>query len=187
MALPPPPPPPARQSAQTKTSVFGTPWPLAPELLRVRLKYITVRFLQMPEPRMLLRSAADILHWAQQMEDDGFPRAARELTRLAVEEEPTQRTLWLYLLGCAVQDGDASTFSELAQLFSAQFADDPLLPDIAHVGGVLARDAAAAASMPAAQAWQLARLTARDSRAQAALHQALLAEISLNANAAGAA
>lgn len=172
MALPPPPPPP-RQAAPQKLSVFGTPWPLPPELLRVRLKYITVRFLQMPEPRVLLRSANDILHWAQQMEDDGLPRSARELVRLAVEEEPTQRALWLYLLGCAVVDGDASSFTELARLFSTQFPEDTMLADIAHVAGVIPRDADAARVMPVVASWSLKTLQPRDSRAQRAMHDAM--------------
>jgi|GEM_PF-2693327 len=176
--LPPPPPPPVRANVAAKLSVFGTPWPLPPELLRVRLKYITVRFLQMPEPRALLRNGQDILRWAQQMEDDNLPRSANELVRLAVEEDPNQRVLWLYLLSQAVIDGDAREFGELARLFSQQFADDELLHDIAHVGGVLARDVSQARMMPALQSWNAAALLARDSRTQRTFHDALLREIS---------
>jgi hypothetical protein len=175
--LPPPPPPPARAISATKLSVFGTPWPLAPELLRVRLKYITVRFLQMPEPRVLLRNGQDILRWAQQMEDDNMPRSANELVRLAVEEDPSQRVLWLYLLSHAVIEGDTNEFGELTRLFSQQFVDDGVLEDIAHVGGVLARDVSQARVMPALQSWSAAALLARDSRTQRAFHDALQREI----------
>lgn len=182
-----PPPPPARASAAAKLSVFGTPWPLAPELLRVRLNYITVRFLQMPEPRVLLRSAEDILRWAQQMEDDNIPRSAKELVRLAVEEDPNQRVLWLYLLGRAAIGGDASEFSELARLFCLHFAHDVALHDVAHVGGVLARDEASgenkAREMSALQSWSAAALLARDSRIQRTFHDALQREINLHAGA----
>ncbi len=173
----PPPPPPARASLATKLSVFGTPWPLPPELLRVRLKYITVRFLQMPEPRVLLRNAKDILRWAQQMEDDNMPRSAKELTRLAVEEDPSQRVLWLYLFSHAVRDGDNNEFGELVRLFSQQFVDDVVLEDIAHVGGVLARDARQAAEMPTLQSWRAAALLAREGQTQRAFHDALQREI----------
>jgi hypothetical protein len=172
----PPPPPPARASAVAKQSVFGTPWPLPPERLRVRLKYVTARFLQMPEPRILLRSGTDILQWVQQMEDDGMPRQAVELVRLAIEEEPTQRALWLYLFGAAVRNRDASGFIELARLFSTLFPNDVVLEDIAYVGGVLPRDPAAAARIQAVATWSIAALTHRATAVQSTFHAALIAE-----------
>ncbi len=174
----PPPPPPRATAAITKLSVFGTPWPLAPELLRVRLKYVTARFLQMPEPRILLRNGEDILRWAQQMEDDLQFRAANELVRLALEEEPSQRSLWLYLLGCAVRDADAATFTMLARLFSATFPEDAAMEDVAYVAGVLPRDPIAAAKINAVQTWSLSALLNRDARVQRSFHESLDREIS---------
>lgn len=126
---------------------------------------------------MLLRNGQDILRWAQQMEDDNLPRSAKELTRLAVEEDPNQRALWLYLFSHAVIDGDTNEFGELVRLFRQQFEDDAVLEDIAHVGGVLARDARQAAEMPAMQSWRAAALLARESHTQRAFHDALLREI----------
>ena len=128
---------------------------------------------------MLLRNGQDILRWAQQMEDDNMPRSANELARLAVEEDPSQRMLWLYLLSHAVIEGDNTEYGELTRLFSQQFADDAVLEDIAHVGGVLARDASQAQAMPALHAWSAAALLARDSRTQRAFHEALEREISV--------
>jgi hypothetical protein len=180
MPLPPPPPPRAsanaNASASAKLSVFGTPWPLPPEKLRVRLKYVTARFLQMPEPRILLRSGEDILRWVQQLEDEERFTQARELVRLALEEEPKQRALWLYLFHSVVRAEDAATFTHLARLFSALYPDDAVLEDVAYVAGVLPRDAKAAAAIRAVSTWSIHALTERNVRAQTRLHDALVAE-----------
>ena len=118
--------PPVRPPARNQTSVFGTPWPLDPPLLRIRLRYVAARFLQVPEPRVSLRNTDEMLRWAQQMQDDGMPRSATELMRLAIEEDPTQRPLWQFLLARAVEDDNATEFTELAQAFALQFPNDEI-------------------------------------------------------------
>lgn len=159
-----------------KVSVFGTPWPLDPPLLRVRLKYITARFLQMPEPRVSLRNTDEILGWVQQMRDDGTPRAAVELVRLAIEEDPQQRSLWLFLLGQACEDDNASEFNELVQAFFIQFPNDVATPQIDALGQRFLRapgTAVTTGTFVSPMAWSASALLGRADAGQRSLHAVL--------------
>ena len=160
-----------------KLSVFGTPWPLDPSLLRIRLRYITARFLQMPEPRMSLRNADEILRWAQQMRDDGMPRSATELVRLAIEEDPDQRPLWLLLIGRACEDDNAADFGELAQAFTLQFPSDKAMPQIEAMAQRFSRAAGTAVqsgTFTAPVGWNASALLGRDDSGQRTLHASLI-------------
>ncbi len=165
--------PPVRIPQRTKLSAFGTPWPLDPPLLRIRLRYITARFLQMPEPRMSLRNTEEILRFAQQMMDDGTPRAATELVRLAIEEDPEQRPLWLLLLARAFEDDNASEFAELAHAFAAQFPNDAAQAEVTALGQWLAAPGHPAPERARTAAWSPAALLGRDGRAQQDFHSRL--------------
>ena len=168
----PPPRPPPR-----KVSVFGTPWPLDPPLLRIRLRYITARFLQMPEPRISLRNTGDILRWVQQMLDDGMPRSATELVRLAIEEDPEQRSLWLFLIGRACEDDNATEFAELVQAFTAQFPNDKAMAQIESLGQRFARvpgSAVMTGTFVTPAAWSASALLGRDDSGQRTLHASLV-------------
>ncbi len=170
-----PPKPPVRPPSR-KVNVFGTPWPLDPPLLRVRLRYITARFLQMPEPRISLRNTDEILGWVQQMGDDGTPRAAAELVRLAIEEDPDQRSLWLYLIGQACEDDNAKDFNELTQAFFIHFPNDEARPLIEALGQRFARapdTAVITGNFASPMAWTAAALLGRNESGQRALHAAL--------------
>lgn len=164
-----PAPPPPRMPPPQKVSVFGLPWPLEPALLRVRLRYVSARFLQVPEPRAALRNTAEMLRWAEQMQDDGAPRSAAELMRLAVEEDPSQRPLWQYLLARAFEDGDSSAFASLRDIFASQFPNDPALPELASMVHRLSCDDAVAPD-----AWRTTSFFHRVDYAQRRLHEALL-------------
>ena len=160
-----------------KTSVFGTPWPLDPPLLRIRLRYITARFLQMPEPRVSLRNTDEILRWAQQMMDDGMPRSATELVRLAIEEDPEQRPLWLFLIGRACEDDNATEFGELVQAFSSQFPNDKAMAQIDAMAQRFARapgTAVVTGSFAAPAGWTASALLGRDDSGQRTLHASLV-------------
>lgn len=171
--------PPVRIPPKQKLSVWGTPWPLEPELLRVRLKYITARFLQMPEPRMALRNSKEILTFAQQLIDDAHPRAATELTRLAIEEDPDQRALWLFLLGRLFVADNATDYLETAALFAKQFPNDTAQGDIDNLGNWLAAPGHPAIDPSRVHEWRAAALLGRDDAMQADFH-ALLARAAVS-------
>lgn len=172
-------PPPIRIPPKQKTSVWGTPWPLEPAPLRIRLKYVGSRFLQMPEPRMSLRNTEEILRFAEQMLDDGSPRAATELTRLAIEEEPEQRPLWLFLLARAFEDDDAQAFAEIAPLFARLFPNDPAQGEIDTLGKWLAAPGHPPPDAARTAGWNPRALQGRDGRDQHLFHD-LLAQIALS-------
>ena len=168
---------PVRPQTKQKLSVFGIPWPLDPPLLRIRLKYITARFLQMPEPRISLRNTTDILRWAQQMMDDGMPRAATELVRLAIEEEPEQKKLWQFLLACAFEDDNLPEFTEIAESFEKLFPNDESSAEIDKMQRLLARGPANASntgSYIAPDRQRSSTFFGRDESKQRAFHDCLL-------------
>jgi len=171
-----PPRPPGRPPTR-KLSVFGTPWPLEPALLRIRLRYITARFLQMPEPRISLRNTDEILRWAKQMQDDGMPRSATELVRLAIEEDPEQRPLWLLLIGRACEDDNSTEFAELVQAFAAQFPQDKAMAQIDAMAQRFERSpgtAVVTGTFAAPADWSATALLGRDDADQRSLHASLL-------------
>ncbi len=88
---------------------------------RLRDRYIATRYAQFPEPGIALRHTNDILRWARQLLDDDQPRLATELLHLALEEEPKQRRVWLFLLELAFLNEDANGFNELADEFKKRF------------------------------------------------------------------
>ena len=168
---------PVRPQSKQTLSVFGIPWPLDPPLLRIRLKYITARFLQMPEPRISLRNTADILRWAQQMMDDGMPRAATELVRLAIEEDPEQKKLWQFLLACAFEDDNLPEFREIAESFEKLFPNDDATPEIDKMLHLLSHGPANASNSGSYIAPGRQRSSAffgRDESKQRAFHDCLL-------------
>lgn len=166
-----------RPPTRNQVSAFGTPWPLEPPLLRIRLRYIAARFLQVPEPRISLRNTDEMLRWAQQMQDDGMPRSATELMRLAIEEDPTQRPLWQVLLARTFEDENASEFTEISQAFAIQFPNDEAMAEIEAMKQTLARGpVASAASGPMAK-WNSSAFFGRDDSGQRALHESLLQAI----------
>ena len=171
---------PARPPTRNQVSVFGTPWPLEPPLLRIRLRYIAARFLQVPEPRISLRNTDEMLRWAQLMQDDGMPRSATELMRLAIEEDPSQRSLWQFLLARTFEDNNATEFAELSQAFANQFPNDEAMPEIDEMGQTLARGSsqpiAGNASTISAK-WNSAAFFGRDDSGQRLLHESLLQAI----------
>ena len=172
--------PPARPPSRNQVSVFGTPWPLDPPLLRIRLGYIAARFLQLPEPRVALRNTDEMLRWAQQMQDDGMPRSATELMRLAIEEDPTQRPLWLFLLARAYEDDNATEFAELSQAFTVQFPNDEAKAEIDSMGEKFQGGHRAAQTDPAnagagtSPKWNSSAFFGRVDSGQRTLHESLL-------------
>jgi hypothetical protein len=168
--------PPLRQPSKSNVSVFGTPWPLDPPQLRNRLKYVTARFLQMPEPRVSLRNTAQILGWAQQLLDDGMPSAANELLQLAIEEDSSQRPLWLFLMGRLIADENATAFAELAQTFAREFPEDEARPAIESTANTLSKNGGRLPpdNLDAPAPWNSAAIMGRDASSQHRLHASIL-------------
>lgn len=98
---------------------------------RLRDRYIATRFAQFSEPDIALRHTSEILRWARQLLDDDQARLATELLYLALEENPQQRRVWLFLIELAFLGEDVRQFNELADGFKARFmmADDLDRPD----------------------------------------------------------
>ncbi len=88
---------------------------------RLRDRYIATRFAQFPEPGIALRHTSEMLRWARQLLDDDQARLATELLYLALEEEPQQRRVWLFLLELAFLNEDVTQFNELSDGFKARF------------------------------------------------------------------
>jgi hypothetical protein len=110
------------------------------------------------------------------MLDDGMPRAATELLRLAIEEDPEQRALWLVLLGRAIADANAAEFAELAAAFAKQFPGDGLRDEVSRIDHALSRPGPAESlPMEPPPGWNAASQLGRNSAGQAALHRALAA------------
>jgi hypothetical protein len=124
-----------------------------------------------------LRNTEEMLRWAQQLQDDGMPRSATELTRLAIEEDPTQRPLWKFLLARTFEDEDAVEFTELVQAFTRQFPSDEAMAEIEAMRQALTnRDAANVVkhNSPVPTSWRVSAALGRDDGGQRALHQSLL-------------
>lgn len=109
-----------------------------------------------------------------------MPRSATELMRLAIEEDPTQHSLWQYLLARAVEDDNATEFAELAQAFALQFPNDAAMAEISAMGqkmlgghGVTPiTDGESVSTI-----WRSSAFFRRDDSGQRALHDSLLQAI----------
>ena len=88
---------------------------------RLRERYIAARFLQFPQPAQALKNTPNVMRWARQLMDDDQPRQASELLQLALEEDLSQRPLWLFLIALAYLAGDPGLFVELSDKFKARF------------------------------------------------------------------
>ena len=127
---------------------------------------------------MALRNTEEMLRWAQQMQDDGMPRAASELMRLAIEEDPTQHPLWLFSLVRAYEDDNAAEFIELSKAFAAQFPGDESLPGIDLMGEQIAGGHGRHSTAGTMAALKLtSALFQRNDGGQRSMHESLLAAI----------
>ena len=79
---------------------------------RLRERYIATRFVQFPEPAHTLNNTPGVMRWARQLLDDDHPRLAAELVQLALEENRSQRALWLCLIELSFLGNDPATFGE---------------------------------------------------------------------------
>jgi hypothetical protein len=127
---------------------------------------------------MALRNTEEMLRWAQQMQDDGMPRSAAELMRLAIEEDPTQHPLWLFSLIRAFEDDNAQEYAELAKAFAAQYPGDKSQTEIDVMGQQVIGGQAGHSQAGTMAALKLSSaLFQRNDSAQHSMHESLLAAI----------
>ncbi|MCY7388228.1 MAG: hypothetical protein LH481_09210 [Burkholderiales bacterium] len=113
----------AANSGSNQAILDKSQLPTDPAARRLRERYIDARFLQFPQPAQALRNTANVMRWAQQLIDDEQPRLAAELLHVALEEDGSQRPLWLFLIELAFLANDPATFSDLSDTFRQQFLD----------------------------------------------------------------
>lgn len=106
-----------------------------------------------------------------------MPRSATELVRLAIEEDPEQHPLWLFLIGRACEDDNATEFAELVQAFTVQFPNDPAMAQIEAMAQRFARTpgtAVVTGTFAAPANWSAAALLGRNDSGQRTLHTLLV-------------
>jgi hypothetical protein len=103
---------------------------------RLHDRYVMSRFPAFSDPRQDLRDVDRVIRYSRELFDDEQPRRAIELLRLAIEEDQSQRTLWLALIELCFLVRDATRFTELILAFSVEFALDVELPTL----GAMRRD-----------------------------------------------
>ena len=151
--------------------------PTDPAARRLRDRYIDARFLQFPQPAQALKNTANVMRWAQQLLDDEQPRLAAELLQVALEEDGSQRPLWLFLIELAFLGNDPATFGDLSDVFHARFPDADALPIIDSMGHKLLPNDPRfghAADPEILPDWSTSETAQRDELRQQKLHAALV-------------
>ena len=128
-------PPSASRASHATLDEFQLPEETATRRLRER--YIAARFVQFPQPAHALNNTSGVMRWARQLLDDDHPRLAAELVQLALEENRSQRALWLCLIELAFLGNDPATFGELSDAFRRRFPTADSLPVIDTMGNKL--------------------------------------------------
>jgi hypothetical protein len=97
---------------------------------RLHDRYVMSRFPVFSDPRQDLRDADRVIRYSRELFDDEQPRRAVELLRLAIEEDQSQRALWLALIELCFLIRDETRFTELILAFATEFALDSELPTL---------------------------------------------------------
>ena len=71
-----------------------------------------------------------VIRYSRELFDDEQPRRAIELLRLAIEEDQSQRALWLALIELCFLIRDETRLTELIMAFATEFALDSELPTL---------------------------------------------------------
>lgn len=151
--------------------------PADPAAQRLRERYIAARFLQFPQPTHALKSTSSVMRWARQLLDDEQPRLAAELLQFALEEDRSQRPLWLCLIELAYLGNDPAAFGELSDSFRIRFPDAEALPVIDAMGNKLIPNDprfAHAVNPVVLPDWSTPESELRDGLRQQKLHEALV-------------
>ncbi len=166
------------ETAQPKSMFDIVEASLSPDEQRLRERYISQRFPQLGNHRVSLRRTGDVLTWAQQSIEDGRKSLALELLTLALQEDVSQRAIWLFLIEDAFLQADAERFLALSTEFKTRFEGDAahatidaMAHDLAPAGS--AQSAAVAAEPVPLPQWSSAGGLDRDAAMQSQLHDAL--------------
>ena len=168
---------PPRNRGTTHALPDETPLPVDAASRRLRERYIAARFLQFPQPAHALRDTANVLRWSRQLLDDDQPRQAAELLHTALEEDPAQRPLWLFLIDLAFTGNDTGVFVELSESFRRHFPGADAIPVIDSLGRKLLPNDPRYAHADAADTspgWSMPDAELRDALRQQKLHTALV-------------
>ncbi len=115
---------------------------------RLHDRYVISRFPVFSDPRQDLRDVDRVIRYSRELFDDEQPRRAIELLRLAIEEDQSQRALWLALIELCFLVRDATRFTELILAFSAEFALDAEVPTLSAMRRALLPHDPAMANAP---------------------------------------
>ena len=168
-------PPSASRASHATLDEFQLPEETATRRLRER--YIAARFVQFPQPTHALNNTSSVMRWARQLLDDDHPRLAAELVQLALEENRSQRALWLCLIELAFLSNDPAMFGELSDAFRRRFPTADALPVIDTMGNkLLPHDPrfVHATSPVILPDWSTSESGSRDEVRQRKLHLALI-------------
>lgn len=150
---------------------------------RLRDRYIDVRFPQIAETNTSLNNTSAVLRCARQFLDDERPALAVELLELALEEDPSQRAAWLFLIEYAFLESDAPRLAELAAAYAARFGRDDASVVIDAMGHELMpqhpqfRHVTQTAALPN---WSSLAAAGRDDGKQKLYHAALLRAVAFH-------
>lgn len=97
---------------------------------RLHDRYVMSRFPAFSDPRQDLRDVDRVIRYSRELFDDEQPRRAIELLRLAIEEDQSQRALWLALIELCFLIRDETRLTELILAFATEFALDSELPTL---------------------------------------------------------
>ena len=115
---------PMLSSGMTEAFLDESQLPTDPVARRLRERYIAARFLQFPQPAQALKNTGNVMRWARQLLDDDHPSLTTELLQLALEEDRSQRSLWLFLIELGYLGNDPAAFGELIDAFRQRFPND---------------------------------------------------------------
>ena len=167
----------------TQAVLEGSRLPLDLAARRLKERYIAARFLQFPQPAHSLKSTSSVMRWARQLLDDDQPRLAAELLQFALEEDHSQRPLWLCLIELAYLGNDPAAFGELSDSFRDRFPDADALPVIDAMGNkLIPNDSrfAHALSPVVLPDWSSPESELRDGLRQQKLHEALVSAMAFH-------
>ena len=152
--------------------------------LQLRNRYIATRFTRFAEPGASLSNTNEVMNWARQLLDDDQLRLALELLHLALQENPQQPKLWLFLLEQSFLKSDVVQFAELADLFLERFAGQEIVAATQPIIDAMGHDMAPNDPRYAhvrhkgekfmLPNWSIPDSMDRDEKRQQALHRALV-------------
>lgn len=108
--------------------------------LRLRDRYISVRFPGVAKSSQDLEASVQVIKAARLYFEDDSPRHAVELLELALEQHPEEEPLWLALIEILFLVRLRNEFCRAAARFKVQHPHSGQWPEVARLGAVIAGD-----------------------------------------------